>query len=312
MSFESFQNRVQKMYKHYHKWARRQQLSCYRIYDCDLPDFPLSIDIYGNCLYVCAYPKGDSDHQHTPAFWQSCLDIAAQATNIPIDNVFLKTRERQRGTSQYEKLADSQNTFIVQENGLQFYVNLSDYLDTGLFLDHRQTRQMVRTMTHGKRFLNLFAYTGSFSVYAAAGGATHTTTIDLSNTYLSWAKENMHLNGFTQAKHHYLQADILQWLAQPSGEQYDVVVLDPPTFSNSKRMADILDIQRDHVQLIQGCIDRLTAGGKLIFSTNFRRFRLQEAAFTGVDIKDISQQTLPPDFRDSRTHRCFLVGKQAT
>lgn len=310
MSFESFQNRVYKMHKHYYKWARRQQLSCYRIYDCDLPDFPLSIDIYGNCLYVCTYPKDDSDHQYPSAFWQNCLAIAAQATHTSTENVFLKTRERQRGTAQYEKLADSQNTFIIQENGLQFYVNLSDYLDTGLFLDHRQTRQMVRTMTHGKRFLNLFAYTGSFSVYAAAGGATQTTTIDLSNTYLSWAKENMHLNGFNQAKHRYLQADILQWLApQSSSEQYDVIVLDPPTFSNSKRMTDILDIQRDHVQLIQGCLDRLTKGGMLIFSTNFRRFRLQETAFTGITIKDISKQTLPPDFRDLRTHQCFLVEK---
>ena len=231
--------------------------------------------------------------------------------SIAPENIFIKQRQRKQGRQgQYEKVDSSKNEFVVEENGLQFRVNLSDYLDTGLFLDHRITRQMVRGKSDGKRALNLFCYTGSFSVYAAAGGASSVTSVDLSKTYLQWAKDNMQLNGFTNpSKYTFIAADVMQYLDKLSPNQFDRVILDPPTFSNSKRMKDFLDIQRDHVFLIEQCLQAMKPGGLLYFSTNFRKFKLESDQINAAEIKDITRQTTPFDFEGKLFRYCYLITK---
>lgn len=305
---EPFANRLAKMHKHWSKWARRQGITCYRIYDNDIPGTPLAIDLYENIVHVAEYAR---DHGMTPdehAEWlQGCVDIIAQVTAIHPDSIYLKYRQRQKGLQQYERFNRSGAEFLVRENGLRFAIRPADYLDVGLFLDHRNTRQMVRQQAAGKRMLNLFAYTGSFSVYAAAGGAASTLTMDMSNTYLQWADRNMTLNDFDGAQHRFLQADVLQWLEQAPREQFDLIVLDPPTFSNSKRMYGTLDIQRDHVLLLNRTLRHLAPGGQLFFSTNFRRFQIDAPDIRARDIRDISKQTVPDDFRNQRIHHCFQL-----
>ncbi len=305
-----FANRLAKNYKHIGKWARRQDITCFRIYDADVPQFPFAIDRYENFLYVTEYqtdyPVAAGDYLE---WLGGCLQSMAIVTDISIDNIFMKKRKRQKGTNQYEKNSDESIKTTVNEHGLKFIINLSDYLDAGLFLDHRNTRMMVREMAEGKRVLNLFAYTGSFSVYAAAAGASHVTTIDLSHTYLAWAKENMELNGvYDAAKHEFVQADVLDWLAKPPYRaQFDIIVLDPPTFSNSKRMLDVLDVQRDHVQMINNCLRLLGKDGVLFFSTNSRKFTLETEHLYTKNIKDITSLSIPNDFRDKKIHKCFKI-----
>lgn len=306
-----FSNRLRKMARHFDKWARRQGISCYRIYDGDIPEFPLAIDRYEQYLHVAEYRRRHPLTEEEHRIWRAgCRQVMQEVLAIPADNIYFKMREQQKGIQQYEKYGDQQKEAVVKENGLQFAVNLSDYLDTGLFLDHRITRQMVRERAGGKRVLNLFAYTGSFSVYAAAGGAAATTTIDLSNTYLEWAKRNMALNGFAGPQHSFVRADVKEWLLGPGKEKYDIIVLDPPTFSNSSRMQDILDTQRDHPELINGCLKRLNAGGLLFFSTNYRRFRLEAEKIHSTLIRDITRLTIPPDFRNERIHYCWEIARQ--
>ncbi|MEL6357280.1 MAG: class I SAM-dependent methyltransferase, partial [Bacteroidota bacterium] len=233
-----------------------------------------------------------------------------ETLNVDRNAVFFKLRKKAKGGRQYDKLAWVEHEFEVKENGLKFLVNLTDYLDTGLFLDHRQTRKMVQEKAQGKRVLNLFAYTGSFTVYAAAGGAKFTHTFDLSNTYLEWSKRNLELNGFDGEQHQFERADVKQWLSAPVKEKYDLVVLDPPTFSNSKAMVDVLDTQRDHVELINNCLLRLSPSGQLYFSTNYRRFKLEKERINAATrIKEITKQTVPPDFRKRNPHRCWVIEK---
>ncbi len=306
-----FSNRLRKMARHFDKWARRQGISCYRIYDGDIPEFPLAIDRYEQYLHVAEYRRRHPLTEEEHRIWRAgCRLVMQEVLAIPAENIYFKMREQQKGIQQYEKYGDQQKEAVVMENGLQFAVNLSDYLDTGLFLDHRITRQMVRERAGGKRVLNLFAYTGSFSVYAAAGGAAATTTIDLSNTYLEWAKRNMALNGFAGPQHSFVRADVKEWLLGPGKEKFDIIVLDPPTFSNSSRMQDILDTQRDHPELINGCLKRLNAGGLLFFSTNYRRFRLEAEKIHSTLIRDITRLTIPPDFRNERIHYCWEIARQ--
>jgi 23S rRNA G2069 N7-methylase RlmK/C1962 C5-methylase RlmI len=226
---------------------------------------------------------------------------------LPAERIFTKQRKPQKGKEQYEKVDTRQHERIVQEGGLKFIVNLSDYLDTGLFLDHRPNRELVRTQAKDKRVLNLFAYTGSFTVYAAAAGAASTLTIDLSNTYLDWAQRNLELNGLEGPQHRFLRADVLQWLEQPVRETYDIIILDPPTFSNSKAMLDVLDVQRDHPGMIRACARRLGPGGVLYFSTNFRKFKMEVEELEGFEVKDITAQSIPNDFRNSRIHYCWAI-----
>jgi 23S rRNA G2069 N7-methylase RlmK/C1962 C5-methylase RlmI len=220
----------------------------------------------------------------------------------------VKHRDRQRGATQYQRVADRNAQFVVHEGGLKFLVNLSDYVDTGLFLDHRITRQMVRETAVDKRFLNLFGYTASFTAYAAAGGATMTTTVDKSATYMDWARKNLELNGFVGPQHHLVRSDIQAFLAGLSSRaQWDLAVVDPPTFSNTKGNEEVWDIQRDHVKLLRRLAAHIAPEGVVYFSSNFRRFKLDEMALTDYSIRDITRHTIPEDFRNQRIHKCWKL-----
>ena len=307
-----FRNRLTKQAKHLGKLAKRQQIQCYRLYDHDLPEFPFCIEYYGDKLYVAEYKRrhGMTDEEHD-AWLEESREVIAETLDLSPSTIFLRLRQRKPGRlGQYQKLDEALHEFVVEENGLRFLVNLSDYLDTGLFLDHRITRQMVKEQSSEKKVLNLFAYTGSFSVYTAAGGAEEVVTVDLSKTYLNWARRNMALNGFTDPeKYIYLHADVKQYLKELKPNYFDLIVMDPPTFSNSKRMEDILDIQRDHVELINDCLAGLKPGGQLYFSTNFTRFILDEAGIRAGSIKDITRATTPFDFEGKLARYCFLIKK---
>lgn len=307
-----FRNRLTKVYRHLGKQARRQGVSCYRIYDHDLPEFPLCIELYGEKLYVAEYKRrhGMTEEAHD-AWMEQTLDVTGEVLGVDKSNVFLKLRQRKPGRlGQYQKFDAVQHEFTVEENGLKFLVNLSDYLDTGLFLDHRLTRQQVRGLCEGKKMLNLFAYTGSFSVYAAAGGASEVVTVDLSKTYLNWSERNLALNGFTDpSRYKTVHADVKQYLKTLHPDSFDLIVMDPPTFSNSKRMEDILDIQRDHAELINDCLAALKPGGQLFFSTNFRKFILEETKINSQQIKDITRATTPFDFEGRLYRYCYLITK---
>lgn len=310
--FIMFHNRLLKVYRHLLKQAKRQGITCYRLYDHDLPEFPLCIELYGDKLYVAEYKRrhGMTDEEHD-SWMESTLTMAGEIVGISAGNIFLKLRQRKPGRlGQYQKFDAAKNEFAVEENGLKFIVNLSDYLDTGLFLDHRLTRIMVREQSKDKRVLNLFAYTGSFSVYAAAGGAAGVTTVDLSKTYLGWAQRNMEQNGFVDAaKYNYIHADVKQYLKTVPPESFDLIVMDPPTFSNSKRMEDILDIQRDHAELINDCLQILPPRGLLYFSTNNRTFILDREKIFSSNIKEITKATAPFDFEGKLYRWCYLIIK---
>ena len=315
--FIMFRNRLTKVFRHLHKQAKRQQVSCYRLYDQDLPEFPFCIEFYGDKLYVAEYKRrhGMTEDEHDD-WMEKSLEIMEEVLGVVKDNIFLKLRQRKPGRlGQYQKYDEVQHDpiaigFVVEENGLKFVINLSDYLDTGLFLDHRITRQMVKEQSAGKRVLNLFAYTGSFSVYAAAGGAAQVVTVDLSKTYLNWAERNLLLNGFADNdRYKFVHADVKQYLKTLPEAYYDIIVMDPPTFSNSKRMEDILDIQRDHAELINDCLKGLKPGGLLYFSTNFRKFELEKDKINAVAIKDITKATMPFDFEGRLWRWCYLISK---
>jgi 23S rRNA (cytosine1962-C5)-methyltransferase len=306
--FNMLANRLRKMNRHYTKWAKKKNISCFRIYDADIPEFPLAIDWYEHYLHVAEYKRNHKlSFIEAAEWWSKCRTCLCESLDVREENIFFKTREQQKGKQQYAKFGEDQAEKIVKENGLKFWINLSDYLDTGLFLDHRNTRQMVREISAGKTVLNLFAYTGSFSVYAADGGAVETTTIDISNTYLQWAQRNMELNKIKGKEHKFIRADIKQWLKEPVKDKYDLVILDPPTFSNSKLMKDVLDIQRDHAELINLVLKRVYPGGTIYFSTNFRKFRIDTEAIESNSIKDISATTIPEDFRNKKIHYCFEI-----
>lgn len=307
-----FRNRLEKVFRHRSKQARRLVVSCYRVYDHDLPEFPFCIEWYGDKLYVAEYKRNHSMTEPEHDSWmEDSMTVIMEVLQVKKENIFLKLRQRKPGRlGQYQKYDEEQHEFVVEENGLKFLVNLSDYLDTGLFLDHRITRQRVREECADKRVLNLFAYTGSFSVYAAAGKSEEVVTVDLSNTYLEWAKRNFALNSFNDpSKYQFIQADVLQWLAQATASYFDMIVMDPPTFSNSKRMKDFLDIQRDHVLLINQCLEALKAGGVLYFSTNARKFVLEEEKIRAAEIKDITKATTPFDFENKLFRYCYRIMK---
>lgn len=307
-----FRNRLTKVYRHLGKQARKKELSCYRIYDHDLPEFPFCIDRYGDKVYVAEYKRrhGLADEAHEQWLRQS-LKVIAEVLEVPDQHVFTKIRQRKPGRGgQYRKSETERSDFFeVTENGLRFWINLTDYLDTGLFLDHRDTRQLVRNQSSGKRVLNLFAYTGSFSVYAAAGGASAVSTVDLSRTYLDWAQRNMLLNGFSGEGYSFIQADVKEYLKKLPDSSFDLIVMDPPTFSNSKRMDDILDIQRDHVTLLRETLRILSQEGILYFSTNYTKFELDYQSLSEYLIHDITKSTTPFDFTNRLRRYCFRVTK---
>ena len=306
-----FRNRLEKVYKHRSKLARRQNISCYRLYDRDLPEFPLIIEVYEDSIYVAEYKANHDLSDEDYAFWlDASIDMLEQVTGAPGDRIFCKRRDRKADRqSQYQKISEKGEEVVVGEGGLKFLVNLHDYLDTGLFLDHRMTRDMVRNEAKGKRFLNLFCYTGSFTVYAADGGAANSVSIDLSNTYIDWAQRNIQLNQLGGAAHRYIKGDVLQVLPGLPDESFDLVVLDPPSFSNSKMMKDFLDIQQDHVELIHLCLQKMTAGGTLYFSTNLRTFVLNKEAIKAISIKDITRATTPFDFEGKLLRWCYKIVK---
>jgi 23S rRNA (cytosine1962-C5)-methyltransferase len=303
-----FRNRLIKVFRHISKQARKLNVSCYRIYDHDLPEFPFCIEMYGDKIYLAEYKRHHhmSDEEHA-AWLESCIPVISEIIQIPDEKIYFRQRQRKAGRQgQYEKLNSEQEFFIVEENELKFRVNLTDYLDTGLFLDHRITRGMVRQESNAKRVLNLFCYTGSFSVYAGAGGAEEIYSVDLSKTYLGWAEENLKLNDLANKdRHQFIHADVKQYLDEIPAGYFDLVVMDPPTFSNSKRMKDFLDIQRDYAELINKTLCGMKPGGILYFSTNFRKFQLESEKIAGASIKDITKATTPFDFQGKLFRYCF-------
>ncbi len=304
---QMFANRLQKNRKQLSRWLRQNEIQCYRLYDADMPEYAVAVDVYGEHVHVQEYaaPKSvDADKAHARLL--DALAAIPQALDIPRERVQVKRRERQTGLRQYERQAEQGEFLEVQEGNVKLLVNLTDYLDTGLFLDHRPMRLRIASEARGKRFLNLFCYTGAATVHAAAGGARTTTSVDLSKTYLDWARRNLALNGFSE-KQQLVQADVMQWLAKERGE-YDLIFIDPPTFSNSKRMQDVFDVQRDQRTLINEAMRLLAKDGVLYFSNNFRRFELEPELAERYQIEEISAQTIDPDFaRNPKIHRAWRI-----
>jgi 23S rRNA (guanine2445-N2)-methyltransferase / 23S rRNA (guanine2069-N7)-methyltransferase len=319
---QMFANRLRKNLQRLDAWAEREHIDCFRVYDADMPEYAFAIDLYGQGtrelagrgarhVYVQEYaPPRTVNQESARERRREALAVLPEVLAVPIAHVHSRVRKPQKGSEQYEKRDAQAERHAVQEGGLKFWVNFRDYLDTGLFLDHRLVRGMLRDSAKDADFLNLFCYTGSATVYAAAGGARSTTSVDLSNTYLDWAHENLLLNGFGDPKHELYRADCLQWLEEQEsrGPRFDLIFVDPPTFSNSKRMEGVLDVQRDHVGMIRRSLQLLRPSGRLVFSTNYTRFKLDGEALSDLNVDDISAQTIPKDFeRHARIHRCFII-----
>jgi 23S rRNA (guanine2445-N2)-methyltransferase / 23S rRNA (guanine2069-N7)-methyltransferase len=327
-----FANRLAKNLKRLRSWADKAGVSCYRLYDADMPEYAFAIDFYRTVdpeeswLYVQEYAApAQIEAEAIRRRRGEALSTLPEVTGVPRERIKLRTRRRTHRGEQYGKVGDQGGFHTVLEDGLRFLVNFDDYLDTGLFLDHRLTRARLRAAAAGRRFLNLFAYTGAATVHAAAGGATATTSVDLSRTYLDWARRNLALNGGAisqgapspgreAGRHDFVQADCLEWLRDGARqcERYELIFLDPPTFSNSKRMQGVLDIERDHVALIDAAMRLLASDGLLVFSSNAQRFRLAGALPERHAVRDVSAATLPRDFeRNPRIHRCFEIRHSA-
>lgn len=318
---QMFANRLAKNFRSLAAWAKREEVHCFRVYDADMPEYSFAIDLYGsgdpagNHISVQEYAAPDTVARDAARQRrQEALSVIPEVLGVPRSQVHVRTRRQQKGATQYEKV-DEQGEFLrTKEGGYEFLVNFTDYLDTGLFLDHRITRRRIGGMAKAKRFLNLFAYTGSVTVYAVGGGASSSTTVDMSRTYLDWAKRNLALNRLAGPEHGFIQADCLQWLQEEAGaarRQYDLVFLDPPTFSRSKRMADDFDVQRDHVRLLELTAKLLAPQGAIVFSNNFSRFKLDSQALADFEVEDWTRPTIPKDFaRNPRVHHCFLVRRR--
>ncbi len=317
-AYEQLANRLKRVHKHLRKWAKRTGVTCYRLYEKDIPDQPLIVDWYDGAAVCWAFERTRNE---TPADEEAWLvkvtEAIREGLSLPSEQVFLKRRfrqqDRQEGDGQYHKLASVDSRSVaktISEHGLLLEVNLSDYVDTGLFLDHRPTRKRVGEEALGKRVLNLFAYTGAFTVHARAGRAASTTTVDLSNTYLDWAMRNLALNGFVDEPQHRIEkADCMKWLEGAPGrrEQYDLIICDPPTFSNSKAMKAPFRVDLDHPWMIGQCAKLLSPSGVLYFSTNFRGFRLTTDKLPPLRIEDISEASVPEDFRNRKIHQCWRM-----
>jgi len=301
---------LSKNVRHLRRYPSRG-VTCYRVYERDCPDVPLIIDVYEGAAHVAEYEREHSRSAAQQAdWWDRMRGIIAESLQIPREKVYAKEKRRQRDLTQHEKVDTRRDEAIVHEGGLKFIVNLSDYIDTGLFLDHRLTRAMVREESRGARMLNLFCYTGSFSVYAAAGGAASTTSVDLSNTYLEWAKRNLELNGLWGQRHRLVKSDVMEFLQRhPRGEHYDLAVVDPPTFSNSSMTEEDWQVAARHGELLLALRPLMRSGGVVYFSTNYRRFKLDEAglAAAGFAAREISRRTVPPEYRNTRIHRCWRL-----
>lgn len=301
-----FVNRFKKNLKKYLKWAEKENISCFRVYDRDLPEYNLSVDLYGKWVHVQEYaPPKTVDPEVASERLNIALRGIRETLGLRTDRVFVKKRQRQKGKSQYQQQDSKKKMHQVREGQAYFLVNFRDYLDTGLFLDHRPIRLRIAEEARGKRFLNLYGYTGTASVHAALGGATTTTTVDLSSTYLEWTQMNLALNGFAENNHRVVKGDCLEWLSAET-DLYDLIFVDPPTFSNTQKEQRVFDIQKDHVTLLQRAMARLSRNGILIFSTNFRKFVLDKKLAEQFEIQQITENTIPFDFaRNSKVHFCW-------
>ena len=305
-----FINCIRKTYRHVRKWAKRTETNCFRIYDRDMHHYPLAIDFYAGRFCV-HYFSQDREEIDPPDFLIEEVEQALKALfGAERESIYWRNRIRRTKTQQYEKADATKEFFSVLEYGVQFRVNLLDYLDTGLFLDHRETRQIVASLSKSKRVLNLFAYTCSFSVHAAASGAIFTKSVDLSNTYTEWGKENFLLNSLPLKSNQVVKGDCLKFLDEEIlfGGKYDLIVIDPPTISRSKSMDQMFDIHLDYPTLISKALELLHKEGVIIFSTNSRRFIFDESLFPSCRIQEISKKTLPIDFHDPKIHRCWKIG----
>jgi len=307
-----FANRLRKNVRHFRKWAKARGLTAFRVYDRDIPEYPYAVDLYGERVHLVEYPrrkaiKGGLEEQRAEV-----LEAVRAVLDVPAAYIHVKTHLPQPwGRSQYGRVGEGTERVVVEEQGLKFWVNLGDYLDTGLFMDHRLTRARVRDEAKGKSFLNLFCYTGAFTVYAAAGGASRTLSVDLSNTYLDWAEENLALNGLSDVRHTLLRADAMAWVQdqrKAPEETFDLVVCDPPSFSTSKKMQGTFNVQRDHVRMLEGIRELLSPGGVLYFSTNFLGFELKDSAVRGFEqVEELTPGSLPEDFQRKEIHRCWRL-----
>lgn len=305
-----FANRLAKVYKHNHKVAHKAGITCYRIYDKDLPEFPLIIDVYDTKVYIAEYKANHKLTEHDYEQWlQQSIVVVQQVLQVQPQHVYLKLRKRKEDRhDQYQKNDTVNEYFVVKENSLQFYINLTDYIDTGLFLDHRITRKMVYDASKHKQVLNLFCYTGSFSIYAAAGGASRVVSVDLSNTYIDWAKRNLILNGYNnKLQYSCIKADVLQYIPTIINGTYDIIIVDPPTFSNSKMMDTFFDVQKDHVTMLNQLLQKLKPGGVIYFSNNYTKFELDASNIQASLIKDITRATTPFDFEKKLKRSCYLL-----
>lgn len=303
-------NRIKKNQKQLKSFLKNNNISCYRIFDWDMPEYPLCIDIYEQNIHVAIYRTRHNLHPENNSIWlRSCLETIKEVFEIEDNQLFFKTRERKKLSEQYEKVNAKMQYFTVHENEIKFLVNLDDYLDTGLFLDHRNTRKRVMQESKGLHMLNLFAYTGAFSVYAAMGGAFTTTSIDLSNNYLQWAKNNFLQNNIPISKHQFIRADVKEWIKQTPSKLYDIIVLDPPTISVSEKTKSNFEVQSDHVEIINNTLNHLQQGGVLYFSNNFRDFVFEKEKIKASSIEDISKQSVPQDFRNKKIHACWRIVK---
>jgi 23S rRNA (guanine2445-N2)-methyltransferase / 23S rRNA (guanine2069-N7)-methyltransferase len=313
---QMFANRLRKNLKSALDWAQRESVDCFRIYDADMPEYAFAIDQYGDgagnrWVVVQEYaPPRTVDAKAARQRRDEALAVIPHELEIPADRLFVRERRQQKQGAQYEKLARQREFEVVREQPYRFFVNFTDYLDTGLFLDHRPTRRLIAGLASGKRFLNLFAYTGTATVYAVGGGASASTTLDMSRTYLDWAKRNLALNELAGPAHGFVQANCLTWLEEQraAGRRWDLMFIDPPTHSRSKRMTDDFDVQRDHARLLNLARELLTPRGTIVFSSNYTRFKLERCALGAFEIEDISRNTVPEDFsRNLRIHSCFLL-----
>jgi 23S rRNA (cytosine1962-C5)-methyltransferase len=313
---EAFENRLRKNRAKLSKWVSKNDLQAYRVYDRDMPEFPYAVDLYADAAVLHYFDRRpqpklyspDADEKRAEEEIQSGVNALCKVFSLSANLVFVKRRRLREGGLQYEKLEAQKVTRVVREQGLRFLVNLSDYLDTGLFLDHRLTRSLVRGMSAGKRVLNLFAYTGSISVYAHAGGASEVVTVDMSNTYLDWARENFLLNGISLEKNPLVRADVLRFLEEKreGTDFFDLIVLDPPSFSNSKKMSGVFDVQLHHGTLLRDCESILKPGGKILFSNNLRSFQLDKEITRDWRVEEISAKTIPEDFRNEKIHKAWI------
>jgi 23S rRNA (cytosine1962-C5)-methyltransferase len=309
----AFENRLLKVWKHRRKVAARQGITCFRFYDHDLPEAPLVLEFLEGLIHGAEYQRkhGMADEDHT-AWLADIRQVISKITEVPDDGIFLKKRFRNLGKQQqYEKLAQEKIEWIVKENGLSFILNVTDYLDTGLFLDHRITRDLVRNEARGKRVLNLFCYTGAFSVYASDGGADAITSVDMSRTYINWARRNMQYNKRYREGQEFIEADVLQWIETLKDESFDLIICDPPTYSQSKKMEGDWEVQRDHPWLINLLLRGLAPGGVIFFSNNFREFQLNAEELHTALIKDITAMTTPFDFEGKLFRKCYRISKVA-